>query len=89
MGRPQWLTVTTADTRSLEVLVEGPSDGFPLVYHSGTPSAAVEFEYLSQAAASGLRTVTFSRPGYGESTPHPARVRRVDAAARAHCRRCL
>jgi pimeloyl-ACP methyl ester carboxylesterase len=75
MGVPHWLTVTTPDTRSLEVLVEGPSDGFPLVYHSGTPSGAVEFAYLSQAAAaSGLRTVTFSRPGYGESTPQPGRT---------------
>ena len=67
--------MTTADARSLEVLVEGPSDGFPLVYHSGTPSAAVEFGYLSQAAAaSGLRTITLSRPGYGESTPRPGRT---------------
>lgn len=75
MGGPEWVTVTTADARSLEVLVEGPSDGFPLVYHSGSPSAAVEFAYLSQAAAaSGLRTITFSRPGYGESTPHPGRT---------------
>jgi pimeloyl-ACP methyl ester carboxylesterase len=75
MGGPQWLTVATGDGRSLEVLVEGPSDGFPLVYHGGTPSAAVEFGYLSQAAAaSGLRTVTFSRPGYGESTPRPGRT---------------
>jgi pimeloyl-ACP methyl ester carboxylesterase len=75
MSGPQWLTVATGDDRSLEVLVEGPSDGFPLVYHSGTPSAAVEFEYLSQAAAhSGLRTITFSRPGYGESSPRQGRT---------------
>jgi pimeloyl-ACP methyl ester carboxylesterase len=75
MSESQWLTVTTTDSRALEVLVEGPSDGFPLVYHGGTPSAAVSFPRLNQAAAaSGLRTVTFSRPGYGTSTPHPGRT---------------
>jgi pimeloyl-ACP methyl ester carboxylesterase len=75
MSEPQWLTVTTPDSRALEVLVEGPSDGFPLVYHGGTPSAVVSFPRLSQAAAaSGLRTVSFSRPGYGTSTPRPGRT---------------
>jgi pimeloyl-ACP methyl ester carboxylesterase len=75
LSESQWLTVTTTDSRALEVLVEGPSDGFPLVYHGGTPSAAVSFPRLNQAAAaSGLRTVTFSRPGYGTSTPHPGRT---------------
>jgi pimeloyl-ACP methyl ester carboxylesterase len=75
MSEDRWLTVTTADSRALEVLVEGPSDGFPLVYHSGTPSGAVSFPRLTQAAAAtGLRTVTFSRPGYGTSTPQPGRT---------------
>jgi pimeloyl-ACP methyl ester carboxylesterase len=74
-GEPERLTVTTTDSRSLEVLVEGPADGFPLVYHSGTPSAAVSYPPLSQAAAAhGLRTVTFSRAGYGESTAKPGRA---------------
>jgi pimeloyl-ACP methyl ester carboxylesterase len=75
MSENRWLTVTTADSRALEVLVEGPSDGFPLVYHSGTPLGAVSFPRLTQAAAAtGLRTVTFSRPGYGTSTPQPGRT---------------
>jgi pimeloyl-ACP methyl ester carboxylesterase len=75
LSEDRWLTVTTADSRALEVLVEGPSDGFPLVYHAGTPSGAVPFPRLMQAAAaSGLRTVTYSRPGYGTSTPQPGRT---------------
>jgi pimeloyl-ACP methyl ester carboxylesterase len=74
-GEPERLTVTTTDSRSLEVLVEGPADGFPVVYHSGTPSAAVSYPPLSQAAAAhGLRTVTLSRAGYGESTAKPGRA---------------
>jgi pimeloyl-ACP methyl ester carboxylesterase len=75
MSEDRWLTVTTADSRALEVLVEGPSDGFPLLYHAGTPSGAVSFPRLTQAAAAtGLRTVTYSRPGYGTSTPQPGRT---------------
>src|SRR2546429_8030019 len=44
----------------------------PLLFHVGTPMAATHFEPLSLAAASsGLRTVTYSRPGYGRSTRRP------------------
>jgi pimeloyl-ACP methyl ester carboxylesterase len=72
---PYRLSVTTSDSRSLEVVAEGPEDGFPLVYHSGTPSGAVSFPYLAEAAAThGLRTISYSRPGYGESTAHPGRT---------------
>ena len=67
--------------RDLEVLATGPDAGRPLVFHSGTPSAALLFRPLvAAAAARGLRVVTYSRPGYGDSPP--ARGRSVaDAAA--------
>jgi pimeloyl-ACP methyl ester carboxylesterase len=46
----------------------------PLVYHSGTPTAAVWFPPLADAVANaGLRLITYSRPGYGNSTPMPGR----------------
>jgi pimeloyl-ACP methyl ester carboxylesterase len=46
----------------------------PLVFHWGTPSAAVWFDPLAAAAAKvGLRLVTYSRPGYAGSTPRPGR----------------
>lgn len=65
-------TVPTADGRELEVLVTGPEDGTPLVYHHGTPQGAVPFGQLDEAAAErGLRVVSYSRPGYGGSTPRP------------------
>lgn len=42
----------------------------PLVYHSGTPTAAVWFPQLADAVANaGLRLITYSRPGYADSTP--------------------
>lgn len=64
------LEVTTADGRSLEVLVAGPEDGVPLVFHHGTPQGAVTDPSLVSAAADvGLRVVAYARPGYGASTP--------------------
>lgn len=64
------LIVPTADGRDLEVLVAGPEDGFPLVYHHGTPQGAVpDLRLESTAAERGLRVVSYSRPGYGASTP--------------------
>jgi pimeloyl-ACP methyl ester carboxylesterase len=61
--------------RALEVLLAGPADGAALVLHGGTPSAAEIFRPFTDAAASrGLRTITYSRPGYGASTPAPGRT---------------
>ena len=61
--------------RTLEVVTAGPRDGMPLVYHHGTPGAAQPFRLLIDAAADrGLRTVTYSRPGYASSTPHSGRT---------------
>ena len=66
--------VDVPDGRRIEFLVAGPEDGMPLVYHYGTPSAAVPYPPMfDEAARRGLRTVVFSRPGYGESTAQPGR----------------
>jgi pimeloyl-ACP methyl ester carboxylesterase len=68
------MQLTLADGRRLEYGVHGPSDGTPLVYHHGTPGAAVPLPALVEAAAHrGLRTVGYARPGYGDSTPQPGR----------------
>jgi pimeloyl-ACP methyl ester carboxylesterase len=66
--------VQLPDGRRLDMRVSGPADGLPLVYHHGTPSAAVPIRALERAAhARGLRLVTSSRPGYGRSTRQPGR----------------
>jgi len=59
------LTVPTPDGRVLEVLAAtGPQDGFPLVFHHGTPQGAVADPRLERAAAGhGLRLLSYSRPG--------------------------
>jgi pimeloyl-ACP methyl ester carboxylesterase len=73
--------VLLPDGRRLDICVSGPAAGLPLVFHHGTPGAAIPIRALQRAAhARGLRLVTTSRPGYGDSTRQPGRSV-VDAAA--------
>jgi pimeloyl-ACP methyl ester carboxylesterase len=75
------LTVQASGGRLLDVLVSGPEDGLPLVFHTGMPSGLVGLGPIAEAvAARGLRTVLYARPGYGGSTPQPGRLA-ADAAA--------
>jgi pimeloyl-ACP methyl ester carboxylesterase len=68
------LMVPTADGRRLEVLVSGPEDGLPVVFHTGSPAGPVPYAPNTRAAAdNGLRLVVYGRPGYGRSTPRPGR----------------
>lgn len=65
--------------RTLEVLTGGDPDGFPLVFHTGSPSAvAADAVVDGRVRRAGLRLVTFSRPGYGRSVPRPAPGRYAD-----------
>jgi pimeloyl-ACP methyl ester carboxylesterase len=66
--------VQMPDGRRLDMRVSGPADGLPLVFHHGTPGAATPIHALERAVhARGLRLVTTSRPGYGNSTRQPGR----------------
>ena len=66
--------VQTGDGRRLEVLDSGAASGLPLLFHTGTPGGLAEFApMMAAAAARGLRTVMYTRPGYGDSTPQPGR----------------
>lgn len=66
--------IQLADGRRLDMRVSGPADGLPLVFHHGTPGAATPMRAVERAAhARGLRLVTTSRPGYGESDRQPGR----------------
>jgi pimeloyl-ACP methyl ester carboxylesterase len=81
MANEQRITVEGDAGRVLDVLVGGPEDALPLVFHTGTPSGLVWYPPLAEAAtARGLRTVLYARPGYGGSTPQPGRIA-ADAAA--------
>jgi pimeloyl-ACP methyl ester carboxylesterase len=62
------MTVEAADGRALEVALDGPEDGDVVLLHLGTPSAAKLFApHVDAGAQRGLRHVTYSRPGYGDS----------------------
>ena len=67
--------VRLPDGRRLDMRVSGPADGVPLVFHHGTPGAATPVRALERAAHErGLRLVTTSRPGYGDSSRQRGRV---------------
>jgi pimeloyl-ACP methyl ester carboxylesterase len=75
--------VDLEDGRKIEVRTAGPEDGEVLLLHHGTPGAGLPFRpWVESAAARGLRTVMYSRPGYGSSTADPGR-KIVDAASDA------
>ena len=60
----------------VEYVVDGPEDARDLVvFHVGTPSAAVRQRGLIKAAAAaGLRVASYSRGGYGTSTRREGRT---------------
>jgi pimeloyl-ACP methyl ester carboxylesterase len=66
--------LTLSDGRTLEALSIGPDEAPAVVFHFGTPQGIVDLPPLSAAVrANGMRLVTWSRPGYGHSTPKPGR----------------
>ena len=72
MSAPDHLRLV--DGRRLDVRVSGPDGGVPFVFHHGTPGAATGFRAIErEARARGMRLVTTSRPGYGDSTRHAGR----------------
>ena len=75
--------VDLEDGRKIEVRTAGPEEGEILLFHHGAPGAGLPFRpWVESAAARGLRTVMYSRPGYGLSTAAPGR-KIVDAASDA------
>jgi pimeloyl-ACP methyl ester carboxylesterase len=66
---------TLSDGRSLDLRLSGEEGSPALVYHHGTPSSGLLSQSVEQAAlARGLRVVSWSRPGYSDSTRQPGRT---------------
>jgi pimeloyl-ACP methyl ester carboxylesterase len=66
---PETITLNLPDGRVLEVIVSGPPDGVPLVWHHGTPGCARQFRYRQYVThGRGLRYVTYTRAGAAGST---------------------
>ncbi len=67
-------TLELFDGRRLDLRTSGPQDAFPLLFHHGTTGSLTPLRALERAAhAHGFRYVTWSRPGYGSSSPNPGR----------------
>jgi pimeloyl-ACP methyl ester carboxylesterase len=67
--------VETGDGRHLQVLDRGDPHGPPVLVHNGTPNSRLMFERdVESAVRRGIRLVSYDRPGYGGSTPHPGRA---------------
>ena len=71
MGR----AIRTPDGRTLAVEDYGDPFGRPVLVHMGTPNSRHLYDpNVRDAAARGLRLISYDRPGYGGSTPHPGRT---------------
>jgi pimeloyl-ACP methyl ester carboxylesterase len=80
-GRMTLSHLDLPDGRVLDVRVTGPEHGLPLLFHHGTPGAGTSVRSFERIAhENGLRWVTISRPGYGDSTRQPGR-RVIDVVA--------
>lgn len=67
--------ITTPDGRQIYVIESGKRHGIPVLVHSGTPGAGMlHRSWTEDAAARGMRLITYDRPGYGESSPHRGRT---------------
>ncbi|ADB33135.1 alpha/beta hydrolase fold protein [Kribbella flavida DSM 17836] len=73
-------TVITEDGRTLAVEEWGVPDGRPVLYAHGSPmSRLARYPDDRLFTELGVRLITYDRPGFGHSTPHPGR-RVVDGA---------
>lgn len=67
-------TVTTPDGRALAVYEAGDPRGRAVLALYGTPSGGLVYEpHGADAEKQGIRLVSWTRPGYGSSTPLPGR----------------
>jgi pimeloyl-ACP methyl ester carboxylesterase len=64
-------TVKLRDGRVLEVHELGEPDGFPVVYHHGTPGSGTLYE---RWLTPGVRLIAYDRAGYGGSSRKPGRT---------------
>ena len=69
------ISVPASGARSLDVWVAGPSEATPVVMHHGTPTSGLPYQpFVDEVTQRGLRWVSYSRPGYGDSSRQPGRL---------------
>jgi pimeloyl-ACP methyl ester carboxylesterase len=71
-GRQTVHRIRTPDGRTIRAFDGGDPEGAPFIYHHGTPLCGrLPAHVVDDAAAHGLRVITYDRPGYGESSRLP------------------
>ncbi|MFC6705934.1 alpha/beta fold hydrolase [Flexivirga alba] len=61
-------SISLPDGRALDLRINGPEGGPVLVFHHGTPGSVLPRRMMvDQAVERGIRLVTYSRAGYGDS----------------------
>lgn len=66
--------ITLPDGRRLDVRTSGPDNGYPMLFHHGTPGSVTPIRDLEQPAHErGIRVITTSRAGCGGSDRLPGR----------------
>src|SRR5690242_4773415 len=67
--------VQTRDGRTLQVLERGDPGGRPVLVHNGIPNSRLMCDRdVARARTQGIRLISYDRPGYGGSSPHPGRT---------------
>jgi pimeloyl-ACP methyl ester carboxylesterase len=74
------LTARTADQRDLDVWTCGPDDAPAVVFHMGSVAGLVPVSEHLLPRRQPVRMITYARPGYSRSTPHPGRTARDGAS---------
>ncbi len=67
--------ISLPDGRRLDLFLEGPPSGTPLLFHHGSPASGLpDPAFVAPLAERDLRYVAWSRPGYGDSTRQSGRA---------------
>ncbi len=78
---PEDIEITTAAGRRLTLQVGGDPSGIPVLFHHGTPNSRIlAATSIDTATESGVRLMSYDRPGYGRSDRQQGRTV-ADAAA--------
>src|SRR5215510_15036104 len=74
MALPSTSTLTRADGTVLRYCLYGRADGYPVIFHGGSPSSRWKWPMLIETMRqSKLSLLVYDRPGYGGSTRQPGR----------------
>jgi pimeloyl-ACP methyl ester carboxylesterase len=67
--------ISTKDGRKIRIHEAGQPDGVPVLVQRGTPQSGLLYDrWVEDAQSRGIRLISYERPGYGGSAPHPGRT---------------